>query len=166
MRRLLALIPAVMLVFALAPAAQAHEEVKTTPCHPDISTSGMTGVVDASDSGRRTDRNHRIFLLQRITVTNDCGEHWAALTTFQTVDADPQRLFVVVAPGVTHTFGHQALAKAGIWQHPYTNWSVQTPSWATSTPCHSNWTDGPWLVVWVLPDGRLSTSPPPECVTG
>jgi len=150
-----------MLVFGLALPAQAHEGVKSSPCHdPAPSTGTMTGVVDAYDSGLRTDRNHRIFWLHRVTVSNGC-QRWGSISMYQTIDGNLQPLFIIVAPGVARTFAHRALEKAGVWLHPYTNWGVHAPRWAT-LPC--SWESFPGTKLWVLPDGRLSKSPPPECV--
>jgi hypothetical protein len=76
-----------------------------------------------------------IMLLHQLTITNTCSILYARFHFFQQVDVSTViRKEFVVAPGTTKTLGVQGLTHLGIYQMPFTNWSVWVKSKGT-TPC-------------------------------
>ena len=84
MRRLLALIPAVLLVLTLAPAPAAQAEVPHSiylPCKTEpFPRSSIQVTIWWYASGVVTGSRKDTELLARIAITDTCRRHWAKLT--------------------------------------------------------------------------------------
>ena len=79
------------------------------------------------------------MLLHKITLTNTCNFEWVRSSLFVANDIthgnnSPQTWFIV-APGATRTLGPAGLRHLGLWQLPFSNWSINASFYAKS-PCY------------------------------
>ena len=156
MRRLTLLGLAALFLIGLVPAAQAGEVTKSRECLSKLrDTPGTTisATVVGTPTGAVDDHNRSISTLRRITITNQCQE-WGQ------VDIGRGTLWVFIAPNTSHTIGRPGLEKVGDSKVTYPEGELGVMAKGTAvTPC-----DLPFHAsgdLYVLADGRLSTSPPP-----
>jgi hypothetical protein len=131
-RRLLALIPAAMLVFALTPAGSAAEVVphdSSKFCHAsDGSTLGSSAHVDWADANDGTSLKY----LTSITIANGCNRLYTSFRLVRRVnDGTPghpsihkETTLIAEAPGANRTLNKQALMHLGLWQLPFNTWYI------------------------------------------
>jgi len=150
-KRVLALIPALILVIGLASAAQAGTiQTKHVEClGSDTSTTGVTFTVKWDDGGRDPVLNKPVYLLHAFTITNTCATHWALFRFFY---PDHWETRFTIAPMTTRSVGRQGLEHIGMWQYPFRNWPVRASGFATG-PCSYG---GDF---WIMSDGHITGSP-------
>ena len=126
MRRLLALVPALAMLFMFAPAASANIPAfrQTVPCQGrDTETSTVTAKWDAGSS---VDEH----LLHQITMDEECLQNgnWAIITF---VGSNPQNptdtrtFWLYVEPGTNRVIGRLGLTKLGVYQRPFYKWNLR-----------------------------------------
>lgn len=131
MRRLLAVIPAALMVLMAALPAQANvpPDSKTiSPCYLDLST----GIV--ADSGTFTITVKRdetsdpdVHLLHRFTVNSACFDSWMRVRFIGQPPGYPYReLVFYVQKGAVRTIGAQALQKLGFYQWSFFRYGAAT----------------------------------------
>ena len=170
MRRLLALVPAALLVLTLAIPAQAGVlPTRTQACLPaDPSTTGATAALTWDDSGTVDFSGAPILLLRSITVTNTCTLDYASVVVEHLSNdyggvpsaIGPIQTFLDVPPGITKTLGTQGLTHLGLWQLPFTKWYVHVSLVKTgTTPCYVPGTANVADLFVVRANGSLITDP-------
>ena len=161
MRRLFALVPAALLVLALATPAQAGVAVKSYPC-PNKIDAGLAATVQVTsdDSGTVDGINEPIMLFHKITLTNPCTRQWAKFG-FLTLPFPAPETWFLVAPGTTRTLGQWGLEHLGLWQYPFSHWYVKV-SVDRANPCLYYYSGGS-TNFYVQTDGTITKDFANEC---
>jgi hypothetical protein len=161
-RRLLALIPTLALLLALAPHALAgrvstSQVTFTAPClDPHGNPTGLTASATPLGDLVTGDGFDPAWQLRRFSVKNPCGT-WARIHMIDfndTQDLPHPHWYVAIGPGVMRVLGQPGLVKMGIWHLGYTNGGLRVPGRDTG-PC--NWYG--WNLSEILPDGHVSPCP-------
>jgi hypothetical protein len=158
MRRFFALIPALALLLALAPAA--HANTPPSPITSDClrqSPGQDPGPVTATATWTNTSDPNQ-HLLTGLTVDDSCHKFWVELR-FRTSATDANAFFYFwVQPGAHHTFTQAELQGLGIYQRPFYRWLIHG-GWNLGRPKAHLTNDCPPpptnLIGYVLADGSF-----------
>jgi Tol biopolymer transport system component len=161
-RRLIALVPAVLIFATMLPAQAVPLDSESVACvaqRPTVDPGPVT--VNVAWEATATPNQ---YLLDGLSVESACVKFWVEISfrgSRTNNPGDPQSFELWVQPGAQHVLDQDTLQALGIYQRPFFKWAIHTGGESGLNVAIQCVPDSTSLVGFILANGSLVACTPP-----